>query len=49
MGSEMCIRDSFKKYEPVCSVFLRNNSVLELQKALDDKVDFVYNKISQLT
>ena len=39
----------FKKYEPVCSVFLRNNSVLELQKALDDKVDFVYNKISQLT
>ena len=39
----------FKKYEPVCSVFLRNNSVLELQRVLDDKVAFVYNKISQLT
>ena len=39
----------FRKYEPVCSVFLRNNSVLDLQRALDDKVDFVYNKISQLT
>ena len=39
----------FKKYEPVCSVFLRSNSMLELQRALDDKVDFVYNKLSQLT
>ncbi|GIR49972.1 MAG: hypothetical protein CM15mP58_20690 [Burkholderiaceae bacterium] len=39
----------FKKYEPVCSVFLRGNSILELQRALDDKVEFVYNKLSQLT
>ena len=38
----------FKKYEPVCSVFLRSNSILELQRALDDKVDFVYDKLSQL-
>ena len=39
----------FKKYEPVCSIFLRSNSILALQRALDEKVDFVYNKISQLT
>ena len=39
----------FKKYEPVCSIFLRSNSILELQRALDKKVDFVYNKISELT
>ena len=39
----------FKKYEPVCSVFLRSNSIVELQRALDDKVDFVYNKLLQLT
>ena len=39
----------FKKYEPVCSVFLRSSSIMELQRALDDKVDFVYNKLSQLT
>ena len=39
----------FKKYEPVCSVFLRGNSILGLQKALDEKVQFVYNKLSQVT
>ena len=39
----------FKKYEPVCSVFLRGNSIWELQRALDDKVEFVYNKLSQVT
>ena len=39
----------FKKHEPVCSVFLRSNSILELQRALDDKVDFIHNKIAQLT
>ena len=39
----------FKKYEPVCSVFLRSNSIVELRRALDDKVDFVYDKLSQLT
>ena len=39
----------FKKYEPVCSVFLRSNSISELQRALDDRVDFVYNKLLQLT
>ena len=39
----------FKKYEPVCSVFLRSNCILDLQRALDDKVKFVYNKLSQLT
>ena len=38
----------FKKYEPVCSVFLRRNSLVELQRDLDEKVDFVYNKLSQL-
>ena len=39
----------FKKYEPVCSVFLRGNSYMELQRALDNKVEFVYNKLSQVT
>ena len=39
----------FKKYEPVCSVFLRSISIVELQRALDDKVEFVYNKLSQVT
>ena len=39
----------FKRYEPVCSVFLKSNSILELQRALDDKVNFIYNKLSQLT
>ena len=39
----------FKEHEPVCSVFLTNNSISTLQKALDEMVDFVYNKLSQLT
>ncbi len=39
----------FKKYEPVCSVFLRRNTIQELQRALDDKVNYVYNKLANLT
>ncbi len=39
----------FKKYEPVCSIFLRSNSILELQRGLDEKVGFIHDKISQLT
>ncbi len=39
----------FKKGEPVCSVFLSSESISELQSSLDYKVNFVYNKLSQLT
>ena len=38
----------FKKYEPVCSVFLSGQNLLDLKAALDNKVNYLYSKLSQL-
>ena len=38
----------FKKHDPICSVFLKSDSLSKLEATLNSKVEFVYSKLARV-